>query len=169
MFKSINEKLDSMCRGIMLVTGVFLVVTVFIAVLLRYLFETDLYAIDEFEICGAYWFYFISAGYASSIGRQITADIVAFLVKNKKVLLLINMAVNIVTTTVLLLFAYWSKDLILFAIEAQQTSQVWHIPMVIHYTPIVIGLWLMVLYAARDFFANMAIYTALDKEAGDSV
>lgn len=150
MLKTIDLFLDKLLRAIMILSGIFITMTVFIAVVLRYVFQMDLYAIDEFQMLAAYWFYFISAAYASRHGKQITADIISFILKKDTSKLIVSTIVNLISVVVLLVIAYWSRNLITFAISATQKTQVWQISMVCYYLPVVLGLSLMVVYAFRD-------------------
>ena len=160
MLNKFNLFLDKLLKAIMITSGIFITVTVFIAVVLRYIFEMDLYAIDEFQMLAAYWFYFISAAYASSHGKQITSDIITFVLKKESSKLFVSLLVNIISALVLLIFAYWSRDLVTFAITASQKTQVWQISMVFYYFPVVLGLSLMVIFAFRDLAS--CIYEIVD-------
>lgn len=158
--------IDKPLRFLMILSGIFITLTVFIAVLLRYIFEIDLYAIDEFQMLAAYWFYFISAAYASSHGKQITADILTFILKSERSKLYVAIVVNILSVVILTLFAYWSKDLILFAISATQKTQVWRISMVYYYLPVVVGLTLMAVFAFRDLAQVISDLSSLGTKRG---
>lgn len=160
LLKNFGKIIDKPLKFIMILSGLFITLTVFVAVLLRYVFQIDLYSIDEFQMLAAYWFYFISAAYASSHGLQITADIITFILKNEKSKLLISTIVNLVSVIILTLFAYWSKDLILFAISATQKTQAWRISMVYYYLPVVAGLTLMAIFALRDFIQVMSDFVS---------
>lgn len=164
MLEKFSLFLDKLLRAIMIISGIFITGTVFIAVVLRYVFEMDLYAIDEFQMLAAYWFYFISAAYASSHRKQITADIITFILKKKSSKLFVSMLVNIISASVLLIFAYWSRNLITFAIMASQKTQVWQMSMVLYYLPVVLGLSLMVVFAFRDLVSCIYAIADLNKK-----
>lgn len=124
-------------------------------VVLRYFFKTDLYAIDEIETICAFWLYFIGAAYASYSKKQITADIVTFVVKKfslrKKILIISSLA----TFVVCCIFTKFSVDLWVFAMERAQKTAVRQIPMVYMYSAIVIGFVLMCFFCLRDFLNNI--------------
>ena len=61
------------------VTGI-----IFLAVLLRYVFHSDLYGYEEIVVIFAFWLYFIGGSYGSYTRTHITADVVSVYVPDGK-------------------------------------------------------------------------------------
>jgi len=157
--KTVLKRIDSIVVKFMdfvvIVTSVAITLMICATVVLRYGFGTDLYAIDEIETLLAFWLYFIGAAYASYSKRQITADIIAQFVKNKKIVKYITIIGCVIGCIVCLIFTKFSIDLLTFSIERSQKSLLWRIPMSYMYVSIVIGFVLMSVYCFRDMLETI--------------
>jgi TRAP-type C4-dicarboxylate transport system permease small subunit len=159
---SINYVKDQISKILVSIQGIVVITTsigitlmICMTVVLRYFFNTDLYAIDEFEVICAFWLYFTGAAYASFTKKQITADIVTFLVKSTKTRRAISIASSFLTLVICCAFTKFSYDLIVFAVKRSQKTAVWQIPMTFMYGAIIVGFVLMTLYCIRDFWQNI--------------
>lgn len=138
-------------RVIMLFVGLLLPTLITVGVIFRYILKTDLYAIEEIEVFMAIWFYFMGAAYASYKQDQITADILQAMVKSYKVKKILAIAATGLTVAIGLAFCYWSIDMLAYAWKNKPMTAVWKLPLVGEYAAVGIGLFLMLLYAIRDF------------------
>lgn len=153
--KRIDTMVVKFMNFVVIVTSIAITLMICATVVLRYGFETDLYAIDEIETLLAFWLYFIGAAYASYTKRQITADILAQFVNNKKIIKYITIVSCIIGCLVCLIFTKFSVDILTFSIERSQKSLLWRIPMSYMYISIVIGFVLMSVYCFRDMLETI--------------
>jgi TRAP-type C4-dicarboxylate transport system permease small subunit len=144
---------------VVIIASIGMVLMICLTVVLRYFFETDLYAIDEFETICAFWLYFIGAAYASYTRKQITADILNFVIQNKRVKKTILIVSSFLTFAVCCVFTVFSLDLFAFAFGRSQKTLIWQIPMTVTYAAIVLGFILMSAYNFRDLRRNMKLKT----------
>ena len=153
--KRIDTMVVKFMNFVVIVTSIAITLMICATVVLRYGFETDLYAIDEIETLLAFWLYFIGAAYASYTKRQITADILAQFVNNKKIIKYITIVSCIIGCLVCLIFTKFSVDILTFSRERSQKSLLWRIPMSYMYISIVIGFVLMSVYCFRDMLETI--------------
>ena len=154
-------------RFMMLYSTLILMGLLCVTVFLRYVMNTDLYAIDEPEIGIAFWMYFMSSAHASNKKRQITADILGFMVKSERAKALLNMLTSLITATVTAIFAYWCISMVIFSIVQDQRTLVWRIPKATYNIAVLAGLALMSLYAFRDIYRSMKDFTSRESIAGE--
>lgn len=117
-----------------------------LGVVLRYLFHTDLYGIEEFIVIIAFWLYFMGGVYGSYEGSHIRADLLTVYIKNetvKSVLKLIELAIS---SAVGLVLTGWGFHYFMWGLERGARSPGWRIPLVISQCPIFIGFALMTFY-----------------------
>jgi len=70
----------------LVVTGILVTMAIFVQILLRYVFHSPLFGIEELTLIVVSWFYFIGASYSVHEGSYIMADILPLVVKNQLLL-----------------------------------------------------------------------------------
>lgn len=135
----------------MLIVGLLLPTMITIGVMFRYILKTDLYAIEEFEVFLAIWFYFMGAAYASYNKQQITADILQAMVKSFATKKIVAIVATLIMVLVSIAFCYYSFDMIAYSWEKQPRTAVWKLPLVWEYLAVLLGFVVMTVYAIRDF------------------
>jgi TRAP-type C4-dicarboxylate transport system permease small subunit len=83
-----------------------------LGVCLRYLFNADLFGIEEFLIIIAFWLYFMGAAYGSYEGSHIRADILMIFVKNKKTMKILRLIELSTSTFAAAVFTFWGFQLL---------------------------------------------------------
>ena len=147
---AINKVIVKFMDTVVIITSVAIPLMICATVVMRYIFHTDLYSIDEFETLLAFWLYFIGAAYASYSKKQITADIVVQFCKNRKFVKYVQCFTSIISFLISCIFTKFSIDLLIFAIERGQKTLAWRIPMSFTYMAITLGFILMAIYSLRD-------------------
>lgn len=87
--KFLLPSVDAIVRGeeaTLIVTGILVTMAIFVQILLRYVFHSPLFGIEELTLIVVSWFYFIGAGYSVHKGSYIMADILPLVVKNQLLL-----------------------------------------------------------------------------------
>ena len=106
MLSNIEKILLRFERAIMLSVGLLLPAMITVGVIFRYILKTDLYAIEEFEVFLAIWFYFMGSAYASYKKQQITADILQAMVKSFATRKLVAIIASLIMVLVSIAFCY---------------------------------------------------------------
>ena len=138
-------------RAIMLSVGLLLPTMITIGVIFRYILKTDLYAIEEFEVFLAIWFYFMGSAYASYKKQQITADILQAMVKSFATRKLVAIIASLIMVLVSIAFCYYSFDMMAYSWDKQPRTAVWKLPLVWEYLAVLLGFIIMTVYSIRDF------------------
>ena len=138
-------------EAIMISVGLLLPIMITVGVIFRYVLKIDLYAIEEFEVFLAIWFYFMGSAYSSYKKSQITADILQVMTKNFALRKIFAIAATGLTLAISLAITYFCTDMISYAVAKKPETAVWKIPLVAEYVAVYAGLILMTIYAVRDF------------------
>src|SRR5659263_290848 len=144
--KSLWNGLLCLQRWIMIVTSIFMVVIVFASVVIRYIFKSDLYGIEEIVTMVAFWLYFIGSSYGSYEKTQISADLITNCLKKEKHKQLLNIIKLIISLVILTIVLFWAFQFILFSIKMDPRSAIYRFPMIVPQSSILIGFILMTFY-----------------------
>jgi TRAP-type transport system small permease protein len=133
-------------RFVIILTSGICTLIIVLGVCLRYLFNSDLFGIEEFLIILAFWLYFTGAAYGSYKENHIRADILMVFFKNKKIIKafrLIELSISAIVATV---FTFWGFQYLLWGFQKGARSPGWRIPQVIPQSSIFFGFLLMSVY-----------------------
>ena len=151
MLSNIEKILLRFERAILLSVGLLLPAMITVGVIFRYILKTDLYAIEEFEVFLAIWFYFMGSAYASYKKQQITADILQAMVKSFATRKLVAIVASLIMVLVSIAFCYYSFDMMAYSWDKQPRTAVWKLPLVWEYLAVLLGFIIMTVYSIRDF------------------
>ena len=137
-------------QAILVASSTFCFIGICIAVFLRYFLRKDLFGLEELLMIAGFWLYFIGGAYGSYTRTQITADLVDFLVKNKRVAGVIR-AISLVFSIAMSAFLFWlCIGMMRFGISAKAHTPVFNLPMVMAHLPLVAGFFLMTCYTVYE-------------------
>lgn len=142
-------------RGVLVSCSLFVITLMTLVVILRYIFKTDLYGIEELVVIAAFWLYFIGASYGSYEKTHITADILTIYLKKDRVKALINIIALVISAGVALVFAYWAFGLLIWGLVMKGKSPAWGIPMYIPQSSILVGFALMSFYFLAHLMGDL--------------
>ena len=137
-------------RVTVVVCGLTIAALINLTVILRYFLQTDLYGIEEFELALAFWLYFIGTAYASGTRKQVTVNFLDSMIKSQSFKKALNVVSALITLGVCAFYAWWSFDMVGFALENSPKTAVWKLPILFNYLAVVFGFLLMTLYCVRD-------------------
>ncbi len=140
-------------RGLILVqsfvavaASLFIVGGVCATAILRYVFKTSLFGLDELILIAAFWMYFIGASFASSRKQHISAEIVSVYCPNRIVREVIGMVAETITLSLSVLYTYWGGQFIYWSITEGGVTPVFRLPLAISQVSIFVGFTLMTWY-----------------------
>jgi TRAP-type C4-dicarboxylate transport system permease small subunit len=119
-------------------------------VVLRYVFEMDLYGMEELAVFVGIWLFFIGASYASQQREQISADVIPQYLRNPAACGGLELLTTIVSLGVCVLAAYWAWDWLSWGLERPARSPVHDIPMTVTHTAVLASFILMSVFTLRD-------------------
>jgi len=102
--------IDKFEEIVIFTTGFFILLVMFIQVLLRYIFLSPLFGLEEIALLIISWFYFFGAAYSVRNESYIQANIISLIVKSHRIRKRFNIASLVFSlTATLLLFFYGLK------------------------------------------------------------
>ena len=135
-----------MQKWFMIVAGFSVTVLVFIEVLLRYVFGSPLFGVEELVCLIAMWLYFIGASYGAYERSHIKAELVHLWFKTPRSHALVNSLSSFITFVLCIIMIKWSYPYFIWGIKKGETSQALLLPMVLSQSAVFFGSILMSLY-----------------------
>lgn len=133
-------------KGILIISSLLIVIGLFMAVVLRYVFKVDLFGITELLLIPTFLLYFIGGAHGSYEKSHITADIVEAYLKNERVKNWVTVFTSVVTLIVCIITTKWTFDYIIWSFEDGGRTSGWKIPYYIPHGTVLIGFILMTFY-----------------------
>ncbi|MDR1321880.1 MAG: TRAP transporter small permease [Gracilibacteraceae bacterium] len=134
-------------RFTLVISGIAVILLVFVTVLLRYFFRYSFMGMEEIIMVFAVLLYFIGSGYGSYEENQITADLSSMFIKNRKALLLLKVARGAAETALMSVSVYLAVRLVVRTAAIGKATLTLHISFALIYGIILAGLALMTLYS----------------------
>jgi len=133
-------------ESIIFFTGCFISLAMFGQVVLRYLFRSPLFGLEEISILVVAWFYFIGAANSVHNKSYIKADVLPLIIKNPKILRFFNALSFILSIIATLLLFYYSFKYAIWAGKANVLTPTFLIPKNVSFVSLVAGSALMTLH-----------------------
>ena len=138
----------------MVVAGCLITVLVFVEVLLRYVFGSPLFGIEELICLIAMWLYFIGASYGAYERSHIKAELIHIWFKRPRPYALVKAISSLITFVLSIIMISWTYPYFIWGITKGETSQALLLPMVLSQSAIFFSTILMSLY----FFVELIDY-----------
>ncbi len=138
-----------------MVAGCIVTVLVFIEVLLRYVFGSPLFGVEELVCLIAMWLYFIGASYGAYERTHIKAELVHLWFKTQRSHAFINSLSSSITLILSVIMIKWSYPYFIWGIKRGETSQALLLPMVLSQSAVFFGAILMALYFLVELVDNI--------------
>lgn len=129
-------------------TGTFIAFTIFIQVVLRYIFSAPLFGLEEIALLVVSWFYFIGAAYSIHSESYIKADILSLIVKSPRIRKRFNIASLILATVATLLLFFYGFKYALWSSRAHVVTPHFLMSSNFGFAALVVGSLLMSLHFA---------------------
>lgn len=130
----------------------------FFVVILRYLFETDLFAYEEWVLIFAFWVYFLGGAVGSYENTHVKADFLLSMIDNvrtKWIVVNFTLALEILISLVLTYWAWLMLGEELDAYPQWQTTTGLEIPFFIPKLGIFLGFFFMTFYTALHLYSGL--------------
>jgi len=151
-------------RVLLVATSIFVVLIMCAAVLLRYVFKSDLFGIEEIVVIAAFWLYLIGSAYGVYERSHVKADIIPqFLSARARSIL--NLIIQFITAVLCVIFTVWAVDMVRFSLTWMPRTTGLRIPVVISQSSILTGYVLMSFYSIVYFLDDLM--TAIAGECQD--
>jgi len=138
----------------MVVAGCLITVLVFVEVLLRYVFGSPLFGVEELICLIAMWLYFIGASYGAYERSHIKAELIHIWFKRPRSYALVRAISSLITFVLSIIMISWTYPYFIWGITKGETSQALLLPMVLSQSAIFFSAISMSLY----FFVELIDY-----------
>ena len=155
--------LQGLVRGLLAFKTVFVVIaclimagTFFFVVIVRYGFEGDLFAYNEWLLMVCFWLFFMGGALGTYEGSHINADLLDYLTEDQRLRWLRKLVVTVIEVGVSIALVYWAVLMIYDEIESYPNWTVTpalKIPFLIPRVGILVGLLMMSFYSALHLYA----------------
>ena len=142
-------------RGFIIIAGCVVAVLIFIEVMLRYVFGSPLFGVEELVTLIAMWLYFLGASYGAYERSHIKAELVHLWFKTPRSIARINTLSSLITVALSLIMVSWSYPYFVWGITEGETSQALLLPMVLSQSAVFFGAILMSIYFIAELVDNI--------------
>lgn len=150
--------LEKLQRAILIVCSLSVVGIIFLAVIKRYIFETDLYGMEEVIVIVAFWLYFIGGSHGSYEKSHIKADLVSVYISNEKLKKTLMLFASLIEAGISIILAIWAFGFFTWGIEKGAQSPGLGIPLVVSQSAVFFGLVLMAFYGLYYFIEDAVLF-----------
>jgi len=164
-------------RGMLAFKSVFVVIaclimagTFFFVVIVRYGFEGDLFAYNEWLLMICFWLFFMGGALGTYDGSHINADLLDYLTEDQRLRWLRKLVVTVIEVVVSIALVYWAVLMIYDEIESYPNWTVTpalKIPFLIPRVGILVGLLMMSFYSALHLYALIKTRTRAVQAVAD--
>ena len=164
-------------RGLLAFKTVFVVIaclimagTFFFVVIVRYGFEGDLFAYNEWLLMVCFWLFFMGGALGTYDGSHINADLLDYLTEDQRLRWLRKLVVTVIEVGVSIALVYWAVLMIYDEIESYPNWTVTpalKIPFLIPRVGILVGLLMMSFYSALHLYALIKTRTRVVQAVAD--
>lgn len=157
-------------NAIIIVSGCIMALTFFFVVILRYIFNADLFAYEEWLLTIAFWMFFMASAVATYRNTHINADILGILLHDPKKIWLRGLLVTGIELVILVFLTYLGAQMILEDLAKYprwQTTIALKIPFVVPRMGIFLGLFFMMAFSLLSLIVQ--IKTGPERVARDTL
>ncbi len=145
-------------KWLLVTSSTILAVVFFLVVVLRYGFETDLFAYEEWVLAIAFWLYFIGGAQGSWEDSHIKADFLSAMIRRPRLRWRFALLTNALELGTLIVLTCWGALMVWEDVARYpnwQATVAWNIPLAVPRFGIFVGLFLMALYSALHLYVRL--------------
>jgi TRAP-type C4-dicarboxylate transport system permease small subunit len=138
-------------RSFLVICAVLLTLIVFTQVVMRYVFQTAIFGLEETAVYIGVWFYFIGGSMGASERAHISASLTDILVKNETIQHAIKTFSSLLTSVICGWMVVWSWELTVWSLKMGMMSTELGIHIGYIHLAMPVGLALMTVYFIAEF------------------
>lgn len=120
----------------------------------RSILDAPVFGLEELVLLSAMWLYMLGAVLAAKDRSHLTADFVAVIFKNEKVLAGFAVLATIISLVMAFYFVSWSYELLAWSLKKAQTTPVFKMPWYISQSSLFVGSVALAFYLVRDLIID---------------
>lgn len=142
----LNDIVLKIQENIMVVSSIIIAFMILMSAVMRYVFHTDFYGMEEIVIILAFWLYFLGSAYAAHEDSHINADLLSSFATTKKSKNILAIIKYTLSFAVSLLTTVWCVEFIAWNIGMNPKTPVFSIPLLTSQVSILVSFALMTIY-----------------------
>ena len=145
-------------KWLLVTASAVLAIVFFLVVVLRYGFQADLFAYEEWVLAIAFWLYFIGGAQASWEDSHIKADFLSTMLRHPRLRWRFALLTNALELGTLIVLTCWGALMVWEDVARYpnwQATVAWNIPLAVPRLGIFVGLFLMSLYSALHLYVRL--------------
>lgn len=150
-------------RILLVLTSLFVVLIMCAEVVLRYVFKSDLFGIEEIVVIAAFWLYFMGSSYGVFEKSHVKADIIPQMLRPRARALL-SVLVNFTVSALCILFTVWAVGMVQYSITWMPRTTGLRIPIYISQSSVLLGYALMSMYSIVYFIEDLFAFVSMGRE-----
>jgi len=147
---------------LLVLSSCFVVLIMCVTVLLRYVFKSDLFGIEEMVVIAAFWLYFMGSSYGVYDKSHVKADIIPQMLPPRAQALL-SVLVNLTIASLCILFTVWAVEMVRYSYTWMPRTTGLRIPVFISQTSVLAGYALMSLYSVVYFLEDLFSFLSMKR------
>lgn len=146
MLSKIKKTILFIQEEILIISSILMFSLLAIGAIMRVVFKTDFYGLEEIVMLFAFWQYFIGTSYAGYEDSHIQADMIMPYLKSQKAKNRMRLVKHILSLGLCILTTVWSAQFIAWYFVTKPVTAIFRIPIVITHFPILVGFTLWTFY-----------------------
>jgi TRAP-type transport system small permease protein len=152
LFSHADNAFDKSCTVLIVIGGVLITLTVVLQVLLRYVFKSPLFGLEEFSRLIAVWVYFLGAIFGTKLDSHVQGDVAERLFTSRRSKAVVKTLTWFLSGILCILFLYHaSKYCIWLYGTGERTTGLWW-PRITSVGSMFFGALFMTFYSIANFF-----------------
>lgn len=144
----------------MILSGVMIVCLICMNVFFRYFLQQDIYGMEEIITLIAFWMYFLSGTYATLMDKQLTAQVIPMMIRNKSALATVDILASFLTMLICGIYSWWGIKFFNWSLAEAGTSSQLQIPRWVGQASVTFGLLSMQAFYMLSFAEKLRSYSA---------
>jgi TRAP-type C4-dicarboxylate transport system permease small subunit len=132
-------------KALMKITNLLIAVILFVSVILRFCFKTNIAGYEEILAVCAFWLYFMGSAYGSFENSHIRADMIEF-IKNEKLKRILKLIALILVVVANVVVINWAYEFVAYSLIQGQISTSLDMPLWVVKGAILVGLVYMLIF-----------------------
>lgn len=160
-FSQADNVFDKSCTILIVIGGAMITLTVVLQVLLRYVFKSPLFGLEEFSRLIAVWVYFLGAIFGTKLDAHVQGDVAERLFKSDRSKAFVKTLTWFLSSLLCILFLYHaSKYCIWLYGTGERTTGLWW-PRITSVGSMFFGALFMTFYSIANFFRCLETFLNL--------
>ena len=164
LLRRINNQFIAFSKYFFVVVSILICVLILANAIMRYIFQSEIYGINDVILLCAMWFYFIGCAVATYSDEHITADLIHTSLKSERARCLHDIIRMTLCLVLYVVATSWVYKHFGFTVEKGQTTSMLKIPVYCSTAALAFSFTLSVIYTACNLIVKISDYRKLRRQ-----